>query len=103
MRMADGRRGSAHLTSGEAEESIYLPAGVHNYPFEFDLPHDLPGSFDGRWGQVRYGVKVTLVRPWKFDIEREKDFTLRCVIDLNDEPELAVSYSCQGRPINRSG
>ena len=70
---------------------IYVPAGSHEFPFEFTLPTSLPASFDGQWGQVRYVVKAILSRPWKYDIEREKNFEVKGYSDLNEEPELAVS------------
>jgi len=83
---------SSTPTETEMEDSLLLPAGVHSFPFQYKLPSDLPASsFEGRWGQVRYTVKAVLQRPWKFDIERERDFVVMTVLDLNDEPELAVS------------
>ena len=73
------------------EEGIIIPAGSHILPFEFTLPRSLPASFDGQWGQVKYGVRAILVRPWKFDIEREKEFEVTGYVDMNEEPDFAVS------------
>ena len=81
------------VTSAEGEERIVvIPSGNHVFPFEFTLPLDLPASFDGKWGQIKYWAKVTLERPWKFDIEREKEFKVKAHVDLNLEPELVVSF-----------
>ena len=35
----------------------YLPYGVHNFPFSFTLPYNLPSSFESKDGQVRYEVR----------------------------------------------
>ena len=78
------------MTTGNTEDGIVLTADNHSIPFEYQLPRDLPSTFSGRWGQIKYVVKAKLQRPWKFDIEREIEFTVKAVVDLNDEPELAV-------------
>jgi hypothetical protein len=44
--------------SGETE----LPAGAHSYPFSCALPPQLPCSFEGEFGYIRYTIKVTLDR-----------------------------------------
>ncbi|EYB91698.1 hypothetical protein Y032_0203g1845 [Ancylostoma ceylanicum] len=41
-----------------------LPVGSHHYPFTLKLPPDLPPSFEGKYGYVRYMVKMELDRPW---------------------------------------
>jgi hypothetical protein len=38
-----------------------LQAGQHTFPFSFILPHNLPSSFEGQFGHVRYYVKVGTV------------------------------------------
>ena len=35
----------------------YLPYGVHNFPFSFTLPYNIPSSFESKDGQVRYEVR----------------------------------------------
>ncbi|ELU02816.1 hypothetical protein CAPTEDRAFT_212962 [Capitella teleta] len=84
--------------SGTAdEEGILISAGSHIFPFELTLPRDLPASYVGQFGQVKYGVHAMLVRPWKFDIEREREFEVTGYMDMNEEPDLAVCSSV--RPI----
>lgn len=34
-----------------------LPNGVHKYPFVFTVPPNLPSSFEGRYGRIRYEIK----------------------------------------------
>jgi len=66
-------------------------AGSHGFQFDYTLPRDLPSTFEGRWGSVKYTVKATLRRPDRFDIEREAELTVSAHVDLNDDPDLAVS------------
>lgn len=66
--------------------------GTHTYPFTCALPPTLPSSFEGEHGFVRYTVKVTLDRPWKFDQETKMAFTVTSHLDLNMSPEYRVNY-----------
>jgi len=70
-----------------------LVAGNHGFQFDYTLPRDLPSSFEGRWGHIKYTVKVTLRRPDRFDIDREAELTVCAHLDLNDDPDLAVCSS----------
>lgn len=77
--------------SGESE----LAAGAHTFPFTCALPPSLPSSFEGEYGHVRYTIKVTLDRPWKFDQDSKMAFTVISPVDLNlmekaREPEKLV-------------
>lgn len=67
---------------------IEIPVGTHIYPFTCLLPPTLPSSFEGEYGHVRYTVKVTLDRPWKFDQETKTAFTVLSPVDLNLNPRL---------------
>lgn len=65
----------------------FHPAGTHQFPFEVPLPIELPSSFEGEHGYVRYCCKATIDKPWKFDHEVKTAFTVLSRLDLNDEPE----------------
>lgn len=67
------------VNAGDTE----LPAGVHSFPFTCALPPQLPSSFEGEFGYVRYTIKVTLDRPWKFDQDTKMAFTVISPVDLN--------------------
>ncbi|KAJ3087655.1 hypothetical protein HDU96_004406, partial [Phlyctochytrium bullatum] len=46
------------------DERIQLEAGEHVYPFTFRVPlSNLPASFDGNFGRIRYEVTAILARP----------------------------------------
>ncbi|KAK7861784.1 hypothetical protein R5R35_011957 [Gryllus longicercus] len=65
---------------------MMLPPGKHTYPFSYTLPHNIPSSFEGIHGHVRYTVKVEVVRPWRFDYKSKAAFTVLTPLDLNLEP-----------------
>lgn len=69
---------------------LELPVGQHVYPFTCVLPPTLPSSFEGEYGYIRYTVKVTLDRPWKFDQEVKSAFTVISNVDLNVNVGLKV-------------
>lgn len=80
-----------YLLGGKNAEPVELPAGKHSYPFTCALPPTLPSSFEGEFGHVRYTVKVTLDRPWKFDQDTKMAFTVISPVDLNLNPKVKVS------------
>ncbi|XP_060553147.1 arrestin domain-containing protein 3-like isoform X2 [Ruditapes philippinarum] len=74
------------LYNGNAGEDITLHAGNHLFPFQFVLPINIPGSFEGKSScYVRYWLKANIDRPWKFDPEYKMLFTVGSVLDLNTQ------------------
>lgn len=51
---------SYYLMGGVNASETELPAGAHSFPFTCALPPQLPSSFEGEFGYVRYTIKVTL-------------------------------------------
>lgn len=51
---------SYYLLGGANSGETELPPGAHTYPFTCSLPPQLPSSFEGEFGFVRYTIKVTL-------------------------------------------
>ncbi|KAL0821078.1 hypothetical protein ABMA28_005709 [Loxostege sticticalis] len=77
---------SYYLLGSNTGNEIEIPAGKQVYSFTCTLPPVLPSSFEGEHGYVRYTVKVTLDRPWKFDQETKMAFTVINALDLNLNP-----------------
>ena len=77
------------LGVGMGEDNC-LPPGQHVYPFTFQLPPNLPSSFEGGEGFVRYSIKGTIDKPWKFDHDTKRLFTVTSPLDLNEYPTAAV-------------
>jgi len=46
------------------EHSDLVIQGELTYPFEFQLPNNLPTSFQNKVGRIRYLVKGTIDIPW---------------------------------------
>lgn len=72
-----------------------LPPGTHTYPFTCALPATLPSSFEGEFGHVRYTIKVTLDRPWKFDQDMKMAFTVIAPVDLNLNPRVKEPFKLE--------
>lgn len=69
---------------------MHIPVGYQRYTFQFQLPNNIPSSFEHRYGHVRYTVKAVLDRPWKFDQECKTAFTVVSILDLNTERHKCV-------------
>lgn len=63
-----------------------LPAGSYRYPFTVLLPKNIPSSFEGGIGYVRYTAEATIDKPWKFDHVTRTSFTVIGITDLNFQP-----------------
>ncbi|WAR12260.1 ARD17-like protein, partial [Mya arenaria] len=71
-------------------ETVDHPAGNHAYPFHLAIPADFPSSFEGKKGHVRYFCRATIDRPWKFDSQTKRAFTVIHHLDLNLIPHAVV-------------
>ena len=75
-----------------------IPVGQRLYPFAFQMPHNLPSSYESTTGYVRYSAKCKIDVPWGFDYETERRFSVVSIYDLNQVSWAVVSYNVSGRP-----
>lgn len=81
------------IFSGEDKNSqgAMLHEGSHYFPFEFTLPSHLPSSFKGKHGRLRYFVRMTICTSGGPHPTRTSKFGVQGSLDLNGEPNAAVS------------
>ncbi|KAK7116127.1 hypothetical protein V1264_001866 [Littorina saxatilis] len=79
--------GEEHLLHGkfpkDTSDKIALPPGEHFFPFRFQLPPDIPASYEANYGKVKYSVKAVVDKPLAFDITEKRSFTVTRQLDLN--------------------
>lgn len=91
--MCHHRSSSSVAPDSSCDDGDCMPAGEHYLPFSFSLPPDLPPSFEGDYGYIRYWAKATIDRPWKFDHHTKRAFSVISCLDLNQEPTAPVSVT----------
>ncbi|XP_052785721.1 arrestin domain-containing protein 3-like [Mya arenaria] len=75
----DGRTDTPHVE--------FVDSGTHVYSFQFQLPEDVPSSFEGVHGYVRYWVKAKLYGVWGLlDQSGRVEFNVEKPLDLNTIP-----------------
>ena len=75
---------------GQPGPNPVLSAGEHSFPFEFRIPEEnLPSTYEGKHGHVKYWLKAILDRPWKEDKTVVEAFTVTEKVDVN-QPEFRV-------------
>lgn len=74
--------GKKHGMAIEMEPNEYI------YPFEYELPTNLPYSSEGKYGEIYYGIKVCLDIPHELDKEIRFPITVIRYEDLNNFPLL---------------
>ena len=64
-----------------------ISEGQHEIPFEFEIPMDLPCSFEGQYGHIRYYVEAKLDRSGIFTSHKRqrKYITVLSLVDLNNK------------------
>ena len=83
-----------YFTAQSQGEDVYLEAGSHVFPFQFVFPVGIPGSYEGKCScYVRYWLKASIDRPWKFDPENKMMISVASVLDLNTVTNALVRYN----------
>lgn len=75
---------------GDRNGRKYYAPGVYSFPFEYELPIDIPISIEGKYGYVRYKVIAALNRPRLLDKKYKESFTVTKLFDINLFPEHQV-------------
>ncbi|XP_038076363.1 arrestin domain-containing protein 3-like [Patiria miniata] len=71
---------------------LTLESGEHRFPFSFQIPNvPLPFPFESCVGWIRYRIMCKIDRPWKFNHNTERLFTVvGTPIDLNTMPHARI-------------
>lgn len=100
---------------GDGTNETQIAAGEYEFPFQFQLPENIPSSFVGEHGRVAYSVTGVIDRPWKFDHETVAFFSVVHDYDLNLHKDLAEAPQsvseekymcccwCRSGPVSASG
>ena len=67
-----------------------IPAGVNEFPFQYTLPENIPSSFEGEYGRVKYSARATVEVPKRADQPTMMPFTVMAALDLNQLPDAMV-------------
>lgn len=74
-----------------------LKPDVYKYGFKCHLPEDLPSSFEGTFGCIRYAAVVTINVPIWPDKVYEEPFSVCKPVNLNEMFELRDSINVEKR------
>ncbi|XP_055327009.1 arrestin domain-containing protein 2-like [Sitodiplosis mosellana] len=74
-----------------------LLAGSYTYNFQCMLPPDLPSSFEGEFGYIRYCTRVVIDIPLLPDQTFEQLFTVIKAVNLNADPALRAPFIAERR------
>ena len=89
--------------NNQTASRMQLPMGDHRFAFQFPLPDcHMPPPFEGTVGYVRYFIKATIDRPWKFDHQINRFFSILAAKDLNLIPEALVRIKLLVWNVNRN-
>lgn len=72
-------------------DSMTVSTGVYTYPFEIELPDNLPTSCEGKYGFIRYLASVNIIRPNQPIQTQTIAFTVIKPHNLNASPLFQVS------------
>ncbi|CAG9759982.1 unnamed protein product [Ceutorhynchus assimilis] len=61
-----------------------LPSGKHVFPISFQLPNDIPGSFECQYGNISYTIKLTVHKAFKIDLEDTKQIKISAPLRLKN-------------------
>lgn len=84
-----------YLFGQSGGSSFDVQPGSHKYNFACQLPEQLPYTFDGVHGEIKYFVEAVLDIPWSFDKEIKTPITIIRHDDMNMYPELRIAQKVE--------
>lgn len=63
--------------------SFPLFKGTTSYNFSYDLKANLPSSFSGDCGKIKYKIEFVVDKPWKFNEKHTVKLNIIQTVDLN--------------------
>ncbi|CAG9797191.1 unnamed protein product [Chironomus riparius] len=84
-----------YLFGQNSGPSFDVQPGSHKYNFACQLPDQLPYTFDGVHGEIKYYVEAVLDIPWRFDKEVKTPITIVRHDDLNLYQELRIAQKVE--------
>lgn len=76
-------------------QSFSLLKGTTTYSFSFSLSPDLPSSFTGDSGKIKYKMEFVIDKPWKFNEKQTVPLNIIQTMDLNTLPNAMKAYEQQ--------
>ncbi|XP_056630805.1 arrestin domain-containing protein 1-like [Diorhabda sublineata] len=61
-----------------------VDAGVHEYPFTYMLPRNIPNSYKSNYGSIEYKIHVVVHTKTGYEYEAEKLISVKAPINFND-------------------
>jgi hypothetical protein len=84
------------LTTTDENQDLYIEVGEHSYPFQIQLPQDLPTSFEHVHGRIRYSLNGRIDIPMTFEHKHVSlSITVISPLDLNLRPLLRQPATIQ--------
>lgn len=74
--------------------SFTLCKGTTSYNFTFELKTDLPSTFSGDYGKIKYNMEFVVDKPW-FNESRRIDLIVKRTLNLNYVPDTRKSFENQ--------
>ena len=93
-------RFSMPFISKQGSQDLFLEPGDYSFPFQIQLPSNLPTSFESSNARIRYSLTSTIDIPWAFDQHTYKAITVISHVDLNLDPTLRRPYNlCESKTV----
>ena len=78
----------------DKDSEMSLRAGVHTFPLNFVMPNDIPSSFVGSYGYIKYKFRAVVNRIKRLDDSTEIPVTVIRTLNLNNEPPEVKVRQC---------